>query len=387
MREFVLILIVGLTATTSIAAPLELPVVAQMPDLPSPVVLRDWKQVARDVDASIYDSSKKGDHFPLFWMDRTRLNTDQDVIAFPAYIGSLVQNESNNAYDAITCYGAVLGATLVGIDKSDQNGSDYVEMLNAYFQKASGIDLYLNHVETRTGDTFWYELFPSLLFYQVYDHYRETPEMAQNFIRTADRWHEAAVELGGPKANFDWTAYSFETKQPTDNRTWKEPDAAAGVAWLEYLAYSHAGNTNYLNAAQWAMEFLERRTENPYYECLLPYGAYVAARMNAERGCTYDTEKLVNWVFDGSSPRKWGICSETWGDKCVAGLTGSVYPSHECVFTMNTYLTAGVVFPLVRYDERFADAFGKWMLNLAVNSRYFYANAWKPEDQTCYGHP
>lgn len=361
------------------AGRLSVPVIDRMPDLPEPLVLRNWKQVARDMDAFVYDFSKKGPHLPIPWWDRSKVNCSMDVIALPAYIGSTLQNEQNNAYDTITCFGAVLGGTKIGLNKSRE-----AEMLNAYFQKANGIELYLNNVRTVTGKTFWYELFPSLLFYQVYDHYRDTPGMARNFVRTAERWHEAVVALGGVNANFDWTAYDFSAGRPTDNGRWKEPDAAAAVAWLEYMAYVHTGNTKYLDAAGWALDFLDGRDVNPYYECLLPYGAYVAARMNAERGTHHDIEKMVNWIFDGDSPRRWGVIPGGWGAQNCAGLTGSVYPGHEYAFAMNSFLSAGIMLPIVRYDDRFANAFGKWMLNLAVNARYFYSDAWPADYQTCH---
>ncbi len=356
---------------------LHLPVIDQMPEIPRPVVLRDWKKTARDVDAFVYDFSRAGKHLPVPWWDSSRINYPRDVIAIPSYLGDFRQHKKSNAYDSITCFGAVLGATKVGINKADQSGANWVEMLNAYFQKANGTELYLNNVRAVTGHTFWYEMLPSLLFYQVYDHYRDAPEMKRNFVRTAERWCEAVP-------NFDCTAYDFKTGKPFDNGKWKEPDAAAGAAWLEYMAFSETGNTKFLTAAEASLRFLDQRAANPYYECILPYGAYISARMNAERGTAHQTEKLVNWVFDGSNPRKWGVISGGWGKQDCAGLTGSVYPDHEYAFTMNTFLTAGVMLPIIRYDDRFACAFGKWMLNVAVNSRFFYPDAWSPEDQTCW---
>ena len=35
-----------------------------------------------------------------------------------------------------------------------------------------------------------------------------------------------------------------------------------------------------------------------FYELQLPYGVYIAARMNAELGTDYDIEKMLNWCFD-----------------------------------------------------------------------------------------
>ncbi len=43
------------------------------------------------------------------------------------------------------------------------------------------------------------------------------------------------------------------------------------------------------------MEYMNGLTSNPSYELQLPYGAYVAAKMNAEIGAKYNVEKMVNW--------------------------------------------------------------------------------------------
>ncbi len=132
------------------------------------------------------------------------------------------------------------------------------------------------------------------------------------------------------------------------------------------------------------MQFLDERSVNPFYEILMPYAAYASARMNAEQGTKHQTEKFVNWTFDGSNKRKWGVVVEDWNGTPAHGLMGSVYPTHEYAFTMNSFLAPGVMVPIVRYDDRYARAMGKWVLNVAANSRYFYADAWKPEQQTSW---
>ena len=62
--------------------------------------------------------------------------------------------------------------------------------------------------------------------------------------------------------------------------------AAAGIAWLEYMAWLRFKDPRFLTAADWAIRSLEERPvdQSPLYEVLLPYGALAAARMNAELG-------------------------------------------------------------------------------------------------------
>ena len=51
-------------------------------------------------------------------------------------------------------------------------------------------------------------------------------------------------------------------------------------------------------------------------------------------------------------------------------------------FSMNTFATAMPMVPLVRYEDRYSRAIGKWMLNAANAARLFYADEHTPENQS-----
>ena len=362
--------------------------VEMMPNMPSPYKMRDWNKVARDYDALVFDFEKKGDHLPLIWWDPQPHDFKEPTFALPAFVGHYVK--AQNKYDTITCLGAINGATLVGIDKSDQNGYNWVAMCQNYFSKGNGQNLYLNNAPGRTGGSFWYELFPNILFYRIYDSYRGTGEMDQHFIIVADRWYDACVAMGGnvdpwKVPDFGHTAFDFSSMKSVDNRMWKEAGSAAGIGWLEYMAYTKTGDKKYLNAAKWGMEYLDGIRKNPFYEILFPHGVYTAARMNAEAGTRYDVEKLINWCFDGSNWRNWGISAGRWGGIDCSGLSSSIHHGNNDIgyaFAMNTFNMANSLVPFVRYDERYARAIGKWMLNAANSMRLFYANGLPENQQT-----
>ena len=122
------------------------------------------------------------------------------------------------------------------------------------------------------------------------------------------------------------------------------------------------------------MEELNAYTVNPAYELQMAYGAYLAARMNAETGTTFDVVKMVNWCFDVSPIRSWGATVGTWGGYDCAGLIGEINGVNDYAFAMNTFEQVGALVPLVRYDPRFARAIGKWVLNAANASRLFYGD-------------
>ena len=372
-------------STLTLAASCEqirIPRVEQMPNFPQPYKMRDWKKVARDYDAFVFDFNKQGEHLPLIWWDTGFNDSNGTTFGLPSHVGKA------RRYETITCMGAINGATLAGIDKSNQNGRNWVLMAQNYFNNKNGLNLYLNSASDTTGKTFWYEIFPNILFYRILSYYPGTGDMEKQFYIVADRWYDACVGMGGKTSpptvpNFDHTSFNFVTMTPVDNGVWKEADSAGAIAWIEYMAYTRSGNKKYLDAAKWGMEYLDRTTQNPFYEVLFPHGVYIAARMNAEQGTNYNVEKLVNWCFNGDNWRKWGIPAGKWGDMDCSGLVGSVWKEgYIYTFSMNTFNMANSLVPFVRYDQRFARAIGKWMLNAANSARFFYANALPDDQQT-----
>src|SRR3954468_8293259 len=126
-----------------------------------------------------------------------------------------------------------------------------------------------------------------------------------------------------------------------------------GMAWLQYASYWRNRTSNptlaasYLTAVDWSLAYYQQTSANPDYEVLSPFGAYAAARMNAEQGRNYDVQKMVNWVFSRSNARttKTMITGEQWGGQDVGGLMGFTIPNtgsavRGYAFSMNTFITA-----------------------------------------------
>jgi hypothetical protein len=343
-----------------------------MLNIPQPFKVIDWRARAVAYDRFVFDFNAKGQYLPLIWIDNSRINIDRPAFGLYSYVGDKRQGGAN--HESVNVMGAVLGATVAGIDKSRQE-HNYVLMCEAYTNRRNGSNLVLNNVDQGTGGSFWYEIWPHILFYALADRYPGMGQMDAILKTTADRWSEAVRSMGGPdgRPNLDHTAFNFKTMKPVDNGQWREPDAAAGIAWLEYMAWVRHRDPNHLQAADACMRFLNERKANPYYEVLMPYGAYLAARMNGEFGRSYDVEKFINWSFGISDCRGgWGVILGNWGGYDVHGLVGSVDNRGGYAFAMNTFAQAGALVPLVRYDTRFARAIGKWMLNVANAARLFY---------------
>lgn len=363
------------------AQQIAIPRIDQMPDRPAPYLMRNWKEVARAHDSLVFNFGLTGTYLPLI-----RLNTNP--VNYPAHnsfgLHTVVGTTVPSSAEAINCLPAVVSATLAGIDKSSQNGYDWSLMAEEWFNKRSSQNVYKNHPVDDTGDDWWYETMPNVFFYQLNFLYPGTGDFNHQFTTVADRWTDAVHAMGGRTApwqipNMDHRGWYLQTMTPYDNGV-HEPEAAGAVAWLLYHAYSRTGDSRYRIGAEGAMEFLNIQTSNPSYELQLSYGTYLAARMNAELGTSYNVEKMVNWCFNVGPLRSWGAVVGTWGGYDCSGLIGEVNGNNDYAFAMNTFEQVGALVPMVRYDPRFARAIGKWALNAANASRLFYPN-YLPDNQ------
>ncbi len=345
-----------------------------MPNFPAPYLMRDWKSVAMNYDQFIFSATSTGQHLPLLSIKPVGVNYPElSPILLQTYVGTFSANQA----EAINIIPAIVGASLVGINKSNHSGINWTEKTKDFFNKNNGQDVYLNGYSTTSGGDWWYDVMPNIFFYQLYAHYPDTESFDQQFTSVADQWLEAVYAMGGSttpwsSAQMEYRAWNLITMTGNSNGV-KEPEAAGGIGWLLYSAYQKTGEKKYLEGAQMSIEFLSNLTSNPSYELQLPYGAFIAAKMNAELGTTYDVAKIINWCFDRGPLRGWGVITGTWNGADVDGLIGEANDSgNDYAFSMNGFQQAAALVPLIKYDKRFARVIAKWTLNVANASRLFY---------------
>ncbi len=356
--------------------------IERMPNMPAPYEMRNWKQVALGYDSLVFNLNLTGEYLPLIWINQNTQNyPEHESFGLHSYVGT----HSPFGAEAINILPAVISASLVGIDKSNQNGYNWVLMCEEFFNNRPSEYVYLNNPLAFSGSDWWYDTMPNVFFYQLYDLYPETGDFERQFGLVADRWLEAVVKMGGKTTPWNVPYMNYRAWKLSDmtplNVGVKQPEAAGAIGWLLYHAYLETGKEKYRIGAEWCMEFLDGWSKNPSYELQLPYGVYVAARMNAELGTEYDIDKMVNWCFDvKDNVRNWGATLGNWGGYDCDGLIGEAkYAGYG--FTMNGFEMAGALVPMVRYDERFARAIGKWMLNVANASRLYYSQFLPGEHQ------
>lgn len=358
------------------AQQITIPRIEQMPNLPQPYAMRNWKSVAKGYDSIAFNVTASGQYLPLSSLYSNTVNYPASgSFKLKSYVGS-----PGAGGEGINSLPAVIGAELVEIDKRNQNGNDWVAMCKEWFNTLPAENIYLNSPRGSSGDDWWYETMPNLFFYQLYDLHPEIPEFKFQSTIVADRWLKATTVMGGSstpwqRPDMDHRAWEFSTMTPNKTGV-HQPEASGAIAWLMYQAYVKTGEKKYRVGAEWSMEFLNSLSINPSYELQLAYGTYTAARMNAELGTSYDLQKIFNWNFEIGPLRSWGVTLGTWGSYDASGLIGEVdqfAPSYA--FLMNTVQTVAVLAPIARYDDRYARAIGKWVLNAANASRLFYSNS------------
>lgn len=364
--------------------------VNKMPGFPQPFEIIDYKKLSLDFDKTVYDFNAKGEFWPLVWIDSSQKNFPQNVVGLYTAVGDVRQGTNNKGmfHEALATMGTTLGASLVGIDKTNQNGLNYVSMLKNYFNSETNWNIMMNNTCPEVallgggyGRDWWYDVYPNLLFYAVYDKYPNEPGFEQMARTIADKFYEADVIL---KGNYNYSYFDYAKMQPMTNNICAQPDAAAGHAWVLYSAYKKFKDEKYLKGAISAMNALNSQPINPTYELLMPFGAYLSARIEAENNQAFDTAKMLDWTFDGTAICRegWGFLVGNWNGYDISGTVGSTVDRGGYGFLMNTYDAAWPLVPMVRYDQSYANAVGKWMLNAANASRFFYPEYLPAKHQT-----
>jgi hypothetical protein len=366
-----------------VGSQIAIPYLETMPNIPSPFRIRDWTRVATELDGYLFDLNAKGPYLPLIWIDRSRVNFNADTFGLDIGVGHPLCGPQPGKADyhvAFCDMPAVIGASLVGIDKSRQGGHDWVNMEKAFFGRANGSDVFLvtNHQDharkkdsgSEFGD-FWVNTLPSMFCAQLVHLYPHESQLVALMRRCAERFREAVPVLAGSPQGFHHQSFDFVRMRPYDgpkSQRWVEPESSAAFAWLAYMAYVKFGDPKYFDATIASMDALNAETLNPLYETMLPYGAYLAARLNAEQGRDYDTAKLLAWCFSGGRIASDGVSSVRAGEYDMSGL----WTMHGRAYLFESFQLASNLVPLVRYDPRFARAVGKWLLNAANSARLFY---------------
>ena len=388
-----------------------------MPNVPRPYQMRNWCKDSQQLYKMIFSPQARGPYLPLIKLLR---DPRRNVTGFtiPAYA---TRSERFSA-QALTNMGAVWGATLVGRDLSTGR-INYVRLLDRFFDPRMDHGVFGNGFDSASPQsTAWYTVFPDITAMAISDRYPAEKTLARMCRDTARSWADAISHFRLPDGHYDfnYTGFNFSTMRPAYNGIWREPNMAAGLAWLEYVAWCRWRDPVFLKSAKACLQFLADlpRDDNPSWEVMTPFGALAAVRINAEMGTHFPVHKMLHWCFSYYRARpSWGVEVGNWDGQDIDGLIGAVNQAPPAAWgkRVRSYMdtkgkvrhrspwrpwgTGGYAFfletatqlwalaPVARYDQRYASTLGKWILNAANASRLFYGKFHPPSLQSDPGWP
>lgn len=354
------------------------------PKLPNPFVVRDWKETARRVTLLTLDGDAAAPYFPVtkYFLQEQPLSGGAvgQQFGLQTYLRSTPAPPRYG--EAVAQLSVVVTASMTeGIDPHSLYGMDYVEMAKAYFSRTpDGRGFISNNtpVDDCAG-SYWYTLYPTCLYFHLAALHPEDAGLEAHMREVADTWLEAIKEIPA----WDAQGYSLKDRQLVPgNHT--EPEGILGAAYVMLMAHERLGDARYLEAAESLMREAALRTTNPYYEILGSYAPYTAARLNAQHNAGLPLERMLDWVFnDGSVAARpgWGVISSRWGDYDAYGLAGSLTDTQGYAFSMNTFVSAGLLAPVARYAPQYSRAMGQYLTAVAANSQMFFADGLPAELQ------
>ncbi|NLN80640.1 MAG: hypothetical protein GX132_04575 [Erysipelotrichia bacterium] len=376
--------------------------VKKFPNIPSNYEFFDYKEKAIELDYLLFSFAENDEAVlpsyiandmnswsPIgFWIDQSREPSSYNPLetgylrrtfGLPSYVGDNRVISSGN--EAMTSISAVLGSSYAGIQKDYQKiGSknhNFVEMTFASYDTGSK----LVHNYGLQGQSFWYDIFPQIIFAKLYDLYPNVPYMKEMVINGADQWLESLPYfIMNDEPFYEFVGFNVTLKAPTLLGNHIEPPNG-GLAFLFYSAYKITGERKYLEGAKEVLNYLQTYQRNPNYEALTDYAPFVAAILNFEEGTNYDVGKFLDFIFDEDSAFRpgWAVMNGNFGNYPVDGLVGQ---KDDYAFLMNSLHLATVLAPLVNYDARYASDIGKYILNLTNNAKHFFPQSLSLDHQS-----
>src|SRR5450759_2135846 len=154
-----------------------LPRIDQMPELPQPLKIIDWKKKAIQLDSLVFNFNNQASYGALIWLDSSRRNIDQVTYGLYTVIGDVRQGPKKNKgefHEALTSLNSLISAGFMKIDKTNQHGFNFVKMDQNYFNSTAKWNIVMNNTNPEVamagggyGRDWWYDVYPNVLFYGV----------------------------------------------------------------------------------------------------------------------------------------------------------------------------------------------------------------------------
>ena len=129
-------------------AQVAIPRIEKMDNMPVPYKIIDWKRKALEFDNYAFDFDSSMPAGPIIWLDDAQRNVPQQTFGQYTAIHDVRQGPEANGgefHESLTSLAAILGGGLNGIDKTNQNGYNFVKMVQNYFNSDNGWNIVMNN--------------------------------------------------------------------------------------------------------------------------------------------------------------------------------------------------------------------------------------------------
>ena len=258
------------------------PLVARMPDLPSPWLPTDWLALTRNQTRLVFDATRAGEFLPLLWWDDRHHNFPQTTFGVASYVGGA--SGADAGHEAITGMALVLSGFLTGANMSCLSGPgfacvDFERMLLNYFDVDHGAFVWKDNSDASADGELWYQAWMSMLPLMVAHASRSST--LEPWVRNASlSWLGVERQLGGsdnalPDYNCTGVHFSPDGRNAScfRNGVFVEPVASAGFAFLHFATRAMVGEDTadgaaLLQGAKWGMDYLIQvaKIYDPFWE-------------------------------------------------------------------------------------------------------------------------
>ena len=350
--------------------------VERMPRVPQPLHIIDWKKTARDYYAALFNPDCRGVGLPA-----VNLAPDRTHFGFDGHLKP--QRSRDPRGEAHACIIPVVGANMLGLDMARLYGMNWIGPTLEWFDPVTKI--WSNRPGSgRKVAHVIYEYWPLVIGTLLADQFPKHERFNTALLQQAGTIFQMAKDLGYPgRLNLDQDYQYRDGKWVVlPRRIDSNVGNAASFAWVVYAAYTKTNNPEYLAAAKEAIAWWLSTPGR--YEMSHEMGPLVLARLNAEHGCDFDMQRMLDiWFGDSTafSPNlpegqvmPWGITAGTrLGGVTCDGLDGACWRRIRRVLRLRHGQLSGPgwLLPAVRYDQRIARTAARYALNAANSCRYF----------------
>lgn len=324
-----------------------------LPFIPEGYQTIDWATYAKDYYENILSD-------PNFFYEEAGLyHTEKTRLGIVTHVG---EEPSKENVEAMTLITLLLSNATLETDLPRSEMKRLATKIEGYYSLDQGENVFLNYLDKYSRElTFYEQVYPGLLYFMLMDKIEPTENSDRLLEQIANGWHEVVMQLGGEHrlVDFSYTGYDFAKGEPYHDGTHLEPDAAAGIALLEYYAFQKFQDRKYMRAARYCMDYLDNFKSHYGTHLLYFYTPYLAARLNHEEGFKYDVPWHMEVAYEPTADN-WGWLSP---NHFATGLVGSRTEYGGTAYTYDSIMGLTGLIPLVKYDPRYANEIGRTILH------------------------